>query len=493
MLRRAPFAALFLLSLALSPAAQGRDWPQFRGPGGLAVADDTPLPTGFGPDQKVLWKTKVAAGHASPCIAGGLVFVSGFEDGQNVVSALDRSDGKVRWTKKFEGTPHPAYYHPDASPAGATPVSDGERVIVSFGNYGLVALDREGKVQWEKRLPHPGYVFGVGSSPLLFDGVLIVSRDGAPEAGTLALDATDGSELWRIDRFEFRESHGTPFLWHNADRDELVLGGNGQLCSYDPGSGEKLWGVTGLTSFPCTTPTADRDTLYYAAWSTPNATGRSFWDAAFARSLEISDAEIADPSLLFKRLDRDGDGKVVPGEVPECRAKDAFGFIDRNLSGTWELDEMTKAEAPASAGENLMVAVARGAKGDATKDHVRWSWKRGLPYVSSPLLYRGRVWLFQAGGLVSVLEAKTGTPILDRARLSDRSEYYLSPVGAAGHVIAGSAEGTLYLLAADAPELVVEHTVTFDEELCATPAVLDGIVYLRTKSTLWAFGERRKE
>jgi len=488
-LRRAVIPALLLASLA---GAQASDWPQFRGPGGLAVADDSALPTGFGPEAKVLWKTKVAAGHSSPCIVGGRIFATGFEDGANVVLGIDRRDGKVLWTQRCEGTAHPAYYHPDASPAGATPVSDGERVIAYFGNYGLVALDLDGKVLWEKRLPHPGYVFGVGASPLLYDGVLIVPRDGAPEAGVLAFDVADGSELWRIDRFEFGESHGTPFLWHNAERDELVLGGSGRLCSYDPGTGEKLWTVAGLTSFPCTTPTADRDTLYYAAWSTPNATGRSFWEAAFTQSLELSDAEIADPSLLFKRLDADKDGKIVPTEVPECRAKDAFGFLDRDLSGAWELEEMLKAEAPASAnGENLMVAVARGGKGDATKDHVRWSWKKGLPYVSSPLLYHGRVWLFQAGGIVSALDAKTGTPVIDRARLSDRGEYYLSPVGAAGHVLAGSAEGTLYVLAADANELVVEHSVAFDEELCATPAVLGGIVYLRAKTTLWAFGEPR--
>src|SRR5262249_45269800 len=155
-----------------------------------------------------------------------------------------------------------------------------------FGNYGLVALDRDGKTLWEKRLKHPGFVFGVGTSPLLYDGMLVLSRDGAPEASLLVFDATDGSELWRIGRPGFGESHGTPFLWHNADREELVVSGNGQLCSYDPGNGEKLWKVEGLTSFPCTTPTADRDTLYYAAWSTPNAKGRSFWEAAFDRSLD---------------------------------------------------------------------------------------------------------------------------------------------------------------------------------------------------------------
>jgi len=482
-----------LASLLTSlPPAQGGDWPQFRGPGGLSVADDTPIPKTFGPDANVLWKTKIAAGHSSPCIVGERIFVTGFEEGGNVVVALERGSGKVLWTKKFVGPPYPQYAHPDAIPALPTAAADGERVIASFANYGLVALDHDGKVLWEKRMPHPGYAFGVGSSPILLDGLVVLSRDGAPEAAILVLDAEDGSELWKINRFEFGESHGTPFLWHNADRDELVVGGSGRLCAYDPGTGEKLWSLTGVTSFPCTSPTADRDTLYFAAWSTPSSSGRSFWEGAFARSLDLTDAEVADPSLIFKRLDANADGKVVPAEVPECRAKDAFGFLDRNQSGAWEPAEMVGVEPAGNAGENIMVAVPRDAKGDLTKAGARWSWTQGLPYVSSPLLYRGRIWLFKDGGLVTALDAKTGKPIFERERLTDRAEYYLSPVGAAGHVIAGSAEGTLYVLAAEANELVVEHTTTFDEELFATPAVLGGIVYVRTKTTLWAFGASEK-
>jgi len=62
-------------------------------------------------------------------------------------------------------------------------------------------------------------------------------------------------------------------------------------------------------------------------------------------------------------------------------------------------------------------------------------------------------------------------------------------VGAAGSVLAGSAEGTFYVLDAKGDELVVKHESHFDEPLFATPAVLDGKVYLRTTTKLWAFGE----
>ena len=91
--------------------------------------------------------------------------------------------------------------------------------------------------------------------------------------------------------------------------------------------------------------------------------------------------------------------------------------------------------------------------------------------------------------MVTCLDAKSGKAIFSRERLEDRSEYYLSPIYAGGHIIVGSAEGTLYLLDAKADEMKVVHSASFDDELFATPAVIDGTVYLRSKHKMWAFGE----
>ena len=412
--------ALLLAAIVAAPAvaAPTTDWPQFRGPDGLGVADDTPIPATFGPDESVVWKTAIPPGNSSPCVVGGRIFLTGYEDGLYVVLALDRATGEVRWRRTFEAPAPPESFHPDAAPATPTALSDGARVIVYFATFGLAALDLDGEVLWEARLPYPGYVFGLGASPLLADGRVIVPRDGAPEAAVLAFDVETGEEAYRIDRFGYRESHGTPFLWKNADRAELIVSGNNKLTSYDPADGRELWYLDGMTAFPCTTPAADADALYYAAWSTPNATGRSFWEAGFTRSLELSDEEVADPRLLFARLDANGDGDVVPDEVPECRFKDAFGFLDENRDGAWQVDELVGVEREVP-GDNVMVAIERGGAGDA-KDKIRWRWERGLPYVPSPLLYRGRVWLLKSGGVVTCLDAATGEPIITRKRFEDR-------------------------------------------------------------------------
>jgi outer membrane protein assembly factor BamB len=139
-------------------------------------------------------------------------------------------------------------------------------------------------------------------------------------------------------------------------------------------------------------------------------------------------------------------------------------------------------------GANVLMAIRRGGEGDVTETHVEWTWKRGLPYVSSPLLYRDRIWLMKAGGMVSAIDADSGKRVLDRERLPDRSEYYMSPLGLAGHVLVGSAEGTLYVLDAESEGLEIVHYVDLEDGLFATPAVVNGSLLVRTENTLWCFG-----
>jgi len=472
------------------PAAPALDWPQFRGPGGLAVADGPAIPKTLGPGQNELWRVALPPGHSSPCIVGPAIFVTGFEHGRERVVALERSTGAELWSRSFVGDVYPHAEHDHAVPALTTPCSDGRHVAVYLATYGLVCLDLDGEVVWRRRWPHPGHGFGVGSSPILADGKVILSRDGAPDSAIYALDVASGETVWMIPRTDCIESHGTPFLWRNAGRDEIVVGGTGRVAGHDLKSGAPLWHVGGVTIFACTTPTADAETLYFAAWSTPNATGRNYWEAGFGQSLDISEEEIKEPGLLFTRLDLDGDDKVYKAELPASRGKDAFGFIDKDGDGAWSRDEFLGLGKPSGApGENVLVAIQRGGEGDVTATHVRWRWTRGLPYVASPLLHRGRIWLARSGGMLTCLDAASGECLFDRARVDDRSEYYMSPVGAGEHVLAGSADGSLYMLKADGPDFVIEHSARFDEQLFATPAVLDGRVYLRTKSTLWAFGD----
>src|SRR5260370_36155890 len=135
-------------SIALFAAtACSADWMQFRGPNGSGVGDATRLPTEFGQEKNVLWKTAVPAGHSSPVIAGDLIFLTGAEgvsqvgaannkvvdqSGKLYTLAIQRSSGKILWQREAPRARREPY-QPTNSPASPSRVTDGEAVYVFFG------------------------------------------------------------------------------------------------------------------------------------------------------------------------------------------------------------------------------------------------------------------------------------------------------------------------------------------------------------------------
>lgn len=104
-------------------------WPQFRGPAGSGIGDETSLPSEFGPGKNVGWKTPLPSGHGSPCIWGDRIFVTSFTPEKKLleVIAIDRKYGKIVWRKSVDA-PQIEKVHDVSNPANSTPVTDGERV-----------------------------------------------------------------------------------------------------------------------------------------------------------------------------------------------------------------------------------------------------------------------------------------------------------------------------------------------------------------------------
>ena len=163
--------------------------------------------------------------------------------------------------------------------------------------------------------------------------------------------------------------------------------------------------------------------------------------------------------------------------------------MDKNGDGLITAEELAPlVERPKGPGNNLLLAVKAGGKGNIEKTHVRWTHRRGLPYVASPLLYQGRVYLAKAGGLVTCVNAESGKTLFGPERLDDHSEYYASPVGVDGHVIFCSSNGTITVLRAS-DEFEVVRSIELGDSIHATPAIVDGTIYVRTEQSLWAFGK----
>ncbi len=279
---------LILTGMTLvATTASAADWNRFRGPNGNSVVEGTTLPTEWAEDSHVAWKVKIPGrGWSQPVVAGNRVFVTTavaeneekpkrYDGGlpgdarsplQDVyqwkVYCLAVDTGKILW----EDTPYtgkPAQpKHRGNTYASETPVTDGERVIVSFGMKGLVCYGVDGKKQWEKTLGvYPMQAgWGTGSSPIIDRDAVLLQCDNDQKSFLVALNKKTGDELWRVDREE-KSNWSTPYLWKNKVRTELVLAGGKKMRSYDPATGTLLWEMAG-SGRTSVSPVGDEDLLF---------------------------------------------------------------------------------------------------------------------------------------------------------------------------------------------------------------------------------------
>src|SRR5215470_16958071 len=248
---RASWITLLAIVVLSSFAVEGQNgkvwWPQFRGPNSSGLGEGKP-PVHFGPGEKVRWKTAVASGLSSPSIWGDRIFLTEFDRTKNELATqcISRRTGKVMWRRAvspdaIEKT------HEISSPAASTPATDGERVYVYFGSYGLLCYDLDGNLKWEKRLPLPENPYGASASPIVAEDLLVLNHQGK-DAYLLGLNRRDGRTVWRTDRSSFQYGWSTPVYWRHDGIDELVvLGGdfgpNQRLIAYDLASGAERWWV----------------------------------------------------------------------------------------------------------------------------------------------------------------------------------------------------------------------------------------------------------
>src|SRR4051794_3705413 len=132
------------LSLLLANPVYAADWPQFRGPGGTAVSEETGLPTRWGPQENIRWQVELPGrGLSSPVVSRGNVYVTActgsLQDRLHVL-CFDAATGKKRWERQLQATGN-TLCHPKTSTAAATPAADGERVYALFATGDLVCFD----------------------------------------------------------------------------------------------------------------------------------------------------------------------------------------------------------------------------------------------------------------------------------------------------------------------------------------------------------------
>ena len=464
---------LHLLTVVAASVDADASWPQFRGPGGLAVASNANPPIHFGPQTNVLWRTALPSGHSSPIISGDRIFLTGFAEGKLETLCLERGSGRILWRQpapadKIEPT------HRISNPAASTPATDGERVFAYFGSFGLLAYDFAGKERWRFSIPAPMVEFGAGTSPILAGNLLILVCDQDQDSFLLALDKYTGKQVWRTGRAEFRRGFSTPFVWQHGGDEELVVPGSIWLRSYNLSDGKERWSFSGTSRVANSSPTAGDGLLFTASWNVGGDPGERI-------SMEPFDE-------FAKANDKNKDGKLTQDEIPAGPVRERFSQMDLNKDGFVTATEwQMMAEMFAKAG-NAVLAIRPGGKGDIAATHLAWKSTRSLPYVCSPVYYQGRLYTMKNGGLASCYDAKSGKPFYQDERLDAGGDYYASLVAAGGRIHAASQKGIVVVWQAG-DELRILARNDLGEQVMATPAAIGRVLYVRTAGHLFAFGE----
>ncbi|HJS73545.1 MAG TPA: PQQ-binding-like beta-propeller repeat protein, partial [Vicinamibacteria bacterium] len=169
------FRGLAVLWLA---TVETQDWNRFRGPNGSGIAETTGLPIEFGPEANVVWKRALPAGHSSPVLTEDRIFLTAVEGDELFTYCLDRRTGNVLWRRR---APRERSEKLDRrnTPASPTPATDGEAVYVFFGDFGLLAYEADGKERWRLPLGPFDNAYGMGSSPIVVDDMVVLVCDQA--------------------------------------------------------------------------------------------------------------------------------------------------------------------------------------------------------------------------------------------------------------------------------------------------------------------------
>ena len=286
--------ALAAVLILPAPLAARANWPQFRGPGARGVATAPGLPDRWSATENVAWKTDLPGrGWSSPVVWGDRVFLTSvvsrkepeparkglYFGGDRATPPGDVHDwkvlcaslttGKVEWERTVHSAAPRTSRHIKNSYASETPVTDGQRLYVTFGNLGVYCLDVKGKLLWTRPLtPHRTRAdWGTAASPVLAPlrrpDRLILVDDNEEDSSIQALDLKSGKRLWTVARDE-KSNWSTPFIWEHPGRTEIVTAGSGKVRSYDL-DGKLLWWLEGMSSITISTPYAANGLLYLSS------------------------------------------------------------------------------------------------------------------------------------------------------------------------------------------------------------------------------------
>jgi outer membrane protein assembly factor BamB len=452
-LRTSCLAAALAAGAVATGSTQSRrapEWPSFRGTNAAGIAQGQSLPASWNGEtgEAIRWKVEIPGlAHSSPIVAGDLIFVTTaissrpdatFQKGlygagtasedvtphRFVVMAIDRATGKTRWQQTaFEGAPKQKR-HIKSTYASATPATDGEIVVASFGSNGLHAYDVRGRKLWQVDLGRldvgaydlPEYEWGSASSPIIYKDLVIIQCDQQKGSYLLAVNRKTGKTVWKTMREEL-PSWGTPTVYESRTPGrvpELVTNASKFIRGYDPMTGRELWRLGGSSNITAPTPIFTDDYLIVAS-------GRR-------------------------------DEKPIFAIRPGARGEITLGT------------------------------------GQTANASVAWSKRGRGPYMPTPVIFGGIVYVLNNDGIFDAYALDTGAEIYRERIPHHGSGFSASPVISDGRIILSSEDGDMFVVT-PGPAFKVAAANPMGESLMATPALAGDAMYVRGERHLFAIGQ----
>jgi outer membrane protein assembly factor BamB len=435
-----------IVSLLIAALAQAQNWPSFRGAGASGVAEGKAPRTWDAPKGvNVVWKTPIPGlAHSSPVIWGDRVYIT------TAVS----SDPKAVFK-------HGLYGDVDPSPD------------VSKHSWRVYCLDkRSGKIIWE-RAAHEGAPktkrhpkSSQASSTPATDGRHVVAFFGSE--GLYTYDA-DGKLLWKQDLGALNSGWfydpdyewgmgSSPIIYKNLVIVQCDIQKNSFIAAYDLSDGHRVW-FTPREEIP--------------SWGTPTiyeGQGR---------------AELITHATKFIRAYDPMTGKELWRLSGNSEVTTPTPFVAHNLifiTNGYRVIQPIYAIRPGGAGDISLK------DRQESNDFIAWSKKRGGPYMSTPVVYGAYLYTCGTNGIMACYNAKTGERMYQQ-RLGDGGAYTASPVAADGKIYFTSEDGDVFVVkAGPAYELLATNPIG---EVCmATPAISDGVIFVRAEHDVFAIGDR---
>ncbi len=234
-----------------SPEEIKKNWPRFRGPGGLGISAYTNVPSSWNGEtgEGILWKTPVLLpGENSPIVWGNRVFLTGATEEKREVYCFDADSGQLLWQKGVNtpGSPlEPPEVMEDTGYAAPTAVTDGQRVYAIFANGDVACFDFDGEPVWADNLGNPENMYGHASSLAIYQNLLLVlfdqgsnAEDGLSEL--MALEARTGRTVWETER-PVPNSWASPIVINTGTGEQIITCANPWVIAYNPATGGELW------------------------------------------------------------------------------------------------------------------------------------------------------------------------------------------------------------------------------------------------------------